>query len=131
VTGVNDRAQLARAEHELRHRINQGWLGRGVTMLDPDHTYLDCTVVLAPDVTIYPGTLLQGRTTVAAGAELGPNTHLADCRVGARAIVSATVASAAEIGADAQVGPWAYLPPGSRVDAGRITGPGSTGDQTG
>jgi bifunctional UDP-N-acetylglucosamine pyrophosphorylase/glucosamine-1-phosphate N-acetyltransferase len=131
VTGVNDRAQLARAERELRQRINQGWLRRGVTMLDPDQTYLDCTVVLAPDVTIYPGTLLQGTTTVDTGAELGPNTQLADCRVGARAVVTATVASAAEIGADAQVGPWAYLPPGSRVEAGQITGSGFTGDQAG
>jgi bifunctional UDP-N-acetylglucosamine pyrophosphorylase/glucosamine-1-phosphate N-acetyltransferase len=131
VTGVNDRSQLARAESELRQRINQGWLRRGVTMLDPDHTYLDCTVALAPDVTIYPGTMLQGTTTVDSGAELGPNTQLADCRVGARAVVTATVGSAAEIGADAQVGPWAYLPPGSRVRAGQITGSSYTGDQPG
>ena len=63
VTGVNDRAQLARAEQELRHRINQAWMGRGVTMLDPDHTYLDCTVVLAPDVTIWSGRSSPDATT--------------------------------------------------------------------
>lgn len=127
VAGVNDRAQLAGVERELRARINREWLARGVTMIDPAATYLDVTVELATDVCIYPGTLLQGATTVAAGAELGPNTHLSDCRVGARAVVTATVGRAAEIGADAQVGPWAHLPPGAVVPAGRVTGPGFVG----
>ncbi len=124
VSGVNDRVQLARVEAELRRRVNLEWMARGVTMLDPGHTYLDVTVELAPDVSLYPGTLLQGSTTVGAGAEIGPGTQLADCSVGPRAVVSATIGRGAEIGADAQVGPWAYLPPGSHVPAGRVTGPG-------
>jgi bifunctional UDP-N-acetylglucosamine pyrophosphorylase/glucosamine-1-phosphate N-acetyltransferase len=127
VAGVNDRIQLARAEGELRRRINLDWLRRGVTMLDPDHTYLDTTVQLASDVTIYPGTLLQGSTSVATGAEIGPNTHLADCTVGPGAVVTTTVGTAAHIGADATVGPWAYLPPGTKVEAGEVTGPGWSG----
>lgn len=125
--GVNDRAQLAAVEAELRRRVNRGWLARGVTMIDPDHTYLDTTVELAADVCIYPGTVLQGRTRVAAGAEIGPNTQLVDCTIGLRAVVTATVGRAADVGADAQVGPWAYLPPGCRVPPGRVTGPGFTG----
>ncbi len=124
VSGVNDRAQLARTEAELRRRVNEGWMQAGVTMLDPAHTYLDVTVELAPDVSLYPGTILQGATTVGAGAEIGPSTQLADCRVGARAVVRATVGHGAEVGADAQVGPWAYLPPGTSVPVGSVTGPG-------
>lgn len=131
VAGVNDRVQLARVEAELRRRINQDWLRRGVTMLDPAQTYLDTTVTLAPDVTLYPGTLLQGSTSVADGAEIGPNTQLADCRVGPRAVVATTVGRSADVGADAQVGPWAYLPPGSSVPAGMVTGPGFTGSVPG
>lgn len=126
-TGVNDRVQLARAEAELRRRINGEWLRRGVTMVDPERTYLDTTVQLAPDVTLYPGTMLQGATTVATGAEIGPDSQLADCVVGARAVVTATVAHGARIGADAQVGPWGYLPPGSSVAPGAVTGPCFTG----
>jgi len=124
VSGVNDRVQLARAEAELRRRVNLDWMARGVTMLDPGRTYLDVTVQLAPDVTLYPGTLLQGWTTVGAGAEIGPSTQLADCTVGPGAVLNATVGAGATIGADARVGPWAYLPPGSSVAAGRVTGPG-------
>jgi bifunctional UDP-N-acetylglucosamine pyrophosphorylase/glucosamine-1-phosphate N-acetyltransferase len=129
VAGVNDRVQLSRVEAELRRRINLGWLQRGVTMVDPSHTYLDTTVSLAPDVTLYPGTLLQGATTVADGAEIGPNTQLSDCTVGARAVVSASVGRAATVGADAQVGPWAYLAPGTHVAPGTVTGPGFTGGE--
>ena len=125
--GERNRVQLAKVEAELRRRINRSWLTRGVTLVDPAQTYLDTTVVLERDVTIYPGTVLQGATSVGAGAEIGPNTQLADCRVGSRAVVSATVGRGAEIGAGAQVGPWAYLPPGSVVEAGRVTGPGFTG----
>jgi bifunctional UDP-N-acetylglucosamine pyrophosphorylase/glucosamine-1-phosphate N-acetyltransferase len=131
VAGVNDRVQLARVEAELRRRINRDWMARGVTMVDPERTYLDTTVELAADVCLYPGTLLQGRTSVAAGAEIGPNTHLSDCSVGARAVVTATVGRAASVGADAQVGPWVYLPPGSRVVPGRVTGPGPAGSVAG
>lgn len=123
ISGVNDRVQLAAAETELRRRVNHDWLRRGVTMVDPAQTYLDVTVELASDVTLYPGTMLQGWTTVAAGAEIGPNVQLADCVVGARAVVTATVGHAAEIGADARVGPWATLGPGTRVAPGTVTGP--------
>lgn len=125
--GVNDRHQLSVAEAELRARINERWMRRGVTMLDPEATYVDSTVDLSPDVVLYPGTHLQGLTVVEAGAELGPYTQLADCRVGSGATVTATVGRNAEVGADAHVGPWAYLAPGTRVAAGTVTGEGFGG----
>ena len=81
---VNDRAQLAAAEAELRSRINERWMRRGVTMTDPEQTYLDTTVQLEPDVTLLPGVILEGRTSVGAGAVIGPSCHLIDCEVGAR-----------------------------------------------
>jgi bifunctional UDP-N-acetylglucosamine pyrophosphorylase/glucosamine-1-phosphate N-acetyltransferase len=121
--GVNDRAQLAVAEAELRDRTNERWMRRGVTMLDPERTYVDATVDLAPDVTLFPGTLLQGQTTIAAGSEIGPNTHLVDCTVGSRATVTYTVGRSAVVGPDAVVGPFATLLPGSRVAQGARTGP--------
>jgi bifunctional UDP-N-acetylglucosamine pyrophosphorylase/glucosamine-1-phosphate N-acetyltransferase len=125
--GVNDRHQLAIAEAELRERINERWMRRGVTMVDPEHTYIDTTVELNTDVVLYPGTHLQGTTVVAGGAELGPNTQLSDCTVGANAVVTATIGRNAEVGADAQVGPWAYLPPGTKVSPGSVTGACFTG----
>ena len=125
--GVNDRAQLAVAEAELRDRINERWMRRGVTMIDPERTYLDTTVELGTDVVLYPGTMLQGHTVVASGAEIGPNTQLSDCTVGERAVVAATVARAASIGDDARVGPWADLPAGTKVLDNEVTGACFTG----
>jgi bifunctional UDP-N-acetylglucosamine pyrophosphorylase/glucosamine-1-phosphate N-acetyltransferase len=122
-SGVNDRVQLAAAEAELRRRTNERWMRKGVTMLDPERTYVDATVDLAPDVTLFPGTLLQGDTTVGEGAEIGPDTRLIDCVVGAGAVVSQTVGSNAEVGADARVGPFAHLAPGTVIPPGTVTGP--------
>ena len=96
---------------------------RGVTMLDPERTYLDASVELAPDVTLFPGTILRGSTVIGAGAEIGPDVHLMDCAVGERAIVQYTVGQEADVGGDARVGPWASLGPGAKVAPGAVTGP--------
>lgn len=115
IYGVNDRLQLARVEAELRRRTNLAWLERGVTLVDPAHTYIDTTVRLGADVTVFPGTMLQGRTVVGEGADIGPNTRLVDCAVGAGAVVEQTVAHDAEIGPRAVVGPFAVLEPGDAI----------------
>lgn len=127
--GVNDRAQLAVAEVELRRRINARWLSLGVTMLDPDRTYVESGVELAPDVTLFPGTFLQGSTVVGEGAEIGPGTHLVDCVVGAGAVVASSAGTDAEVGAGASVGPFAWLGPGTAIAAGAVTGPFYTSGQ--
>jgi len=115
--GVNDRAQLAEAEAELRARINRQWMTEGVTMVDPSRTYIDATVELEPEVRLLPGVILEGRTTVGAGAIVGPDCHLVDTHVGERAIVRSTVARDADIGDECEIGPFAYLRPGTRLAA--------------
>lgn len=116
--GVNDREQLAAAEAELRRRINRGWMRAGVTMVDPDRTYVDATVDLAPDVRLLPGSVLEGRTSIGAGCVIGPETRLVDTYVGEGATITFTVATEAEIGDGSTVGPWAHLRPGTRLGAG-------------
>jgi bifunctional UDP-N-acetylglucosamine pyrophosphorylase/glucosamine-1-phosphate N-acetyltransferase len=121
--GINDRAQLAHAEAELRERTNAGWLAKGVTMVDPAATYIDTTVSLAADVTLFPGTILQGRTTIGEGVEIGPGCRLVDCTVGEHTSLEHTVARLADIGADCVVGPYAALEPGAEIASGTRTGP--------
>jgi bifunctional UDP-N-acetylglucosamine pyrophosphorylase/glucosamine-1-phosphate N-acetyltransferase len=120
--GVNDRWQLALAERELRARTNRQWLLNGVTMLDPRQTFIDVTVSIGRDVTLFPGTMLQGSTVVGDGCEIGPDTRLVDCAVGNGAVVEHAVGHDAEIGTDAVVGPYAHLPAGSSVASGVTTG---------
>lgn len=128
--GINDRVQLAAAEAELRRRINLDWMRQGVTLVDPGRTHLDATVTLDRDVTLYPGTMLQGTCRVGAGADIGPDSHLVDTDVGAGAEVVQTVAVKAVIGEGARVGPWGALGPGDEVAAGVSTGPHYAGPNT-
>ncbi len=121
--GVNDRAQLAGVEAELRCRTNEKWMRKGITMVDPEQTYIDASVVLAQDVTLFPGTILQGSTTVEAGAQIGPNCQLIDTKVGALVKISYTVATLAEIGDGCEVGPFASLGSGSILEPNTRTGP--------
>lgn len=119
---VVDRLDLADTEAAMRRRTNRRWLRAGVNMVDPERTAIDTTVRLSPDVTLFPGTLLQGETVVGERAEVGPDTRLVDCAVGADAVVEKTMARDAEIGAGAHVGPFAVLEPGAHVDPGEATG---------
>jgi bifunctional UDP-N-acetylglucosamine pyrophosphorylase/glucosamine-1-phosphate N-acetyltransferase len=123
VAGVNDRAQLAVAEAELRDRINERWMRRGVTMWDPERTYIDSDVQLSPDVVLLPGVILQGECRVAEHAEIGPNCHLVDTLVGEGAHIAHSVTRRAEIGGEAKVGPFAVLGEGEVVPAGGAVGP--------
>lgn len=109
VQGVNDRWQLALAERELRSRTNRRWLLNGVTMLDPRQTFVDVTVRLGRDVTLFPGTLLHGTTTIADGAQIGPHTRLTDCTVGRDAVVEFSVGRGATIADGERVGPFRTL----------------------
>jgi bifunctional UDP-N-acetylglucosamine pyrophosphorylase/glucosamine-1-phosphate N-acetyltransferase len=119
--GVNDRVQLSRMNAEMNRRILDRWMRAGVTVVDPATTWVHATVDLSTDVTLLPGTSLEGATSVASGAVIGPDTTLVDVEVGERATVTRTHASLSIIGADAAVGPFAYLRPGTVLgDAGKI-----------
>ncbi len=121
--GIDDRLHLADVEAELRRRTNERHMANGVTMLDPAQTYVDATVTIAADVTLFPGTMLQGRCDIHAGAEIGPNARLVDTVVGEAAVVEFSVCRSSVIGKGAVVGPFASIEPGSRIGDGVRTGP--------
>lgn len=121
VEGVNDRVQLSVLRAEMNRRILEAWMRDGVTIVDPATTWIDVDVELERDVTLLPGTQLHGATVVREGATVGPDTTLTDVEVGPRASVVRTHGSLAVIGADASVGPFAYLRPGTVLgDDGKI-----------
>ncbi|MGB8021348.1 MAG: bifunctional UDP-N-acetylglucosamine diphosphorylase/glucosamine-1-phosphate N-acetyltransferase GlmU [Candidatus Nanopelagicales bacterium] len=120
--GINDRVQLAAMRRELNRRELDRWMRAGVTVVDPATTWVDVMVQLARDVTLEPGTILRGATSVAEGALVGPDTMLADCTVGEGAKVLRTHATSAVIGAGAQVGPFTFLRPGTVLGLGSKAG---------
>jgi bifunctional UDP-N-acetylglucosamine pyrophosphorylase / glucosamine-1-phosphate N-acetyltransferase len=121
--GVNDRVQLARLGRELNRRITERWMRAGVTIVDPETTWIDADVTIGQDATILPNTQLLGATVVGADAVVGPDTTLNGTEVGERAEVKRTEALLAVIGPDATVGPFSYLRPGTVLGAkGKIGG---------
>jgi bifunctional UDP-N-acetylglucosamine pyrophosphorylase/glucosamine-1-phosphate N-acetyltransferase len=117
IEGINDRVQLAHTAARLNAMIVRGWQLAGVTVHDPATTWIDLRATLDEDVELLPGTHISGATTVARGARIGPQTTLLDCEVGEDATVIRTDATLAVIGANATVGPYAYLRPGTELAA--------------
>ncbi|WP_025272170.1 bifunctional UDP-N-acetylglucosamine diphosphorylase/glucosamine-1-phosphate N-acetyltransferase GlmU [Haloglycomyces albus] len=115
VLGCNNRAQLASLSAIMRERINRELMLAGVTIDDPATTWIDATVTVGRDVTIHPNCQLKGATAVDAGASIGPDSTLIDTIVDADATVVRTHADQARIGAEATVGPFTHLRPGSNI----------------
>ena len=115
VLGCNDRRELAARRRTLNDRVLDDLMRSGVTVVDPQTTWVDVTCSVAPDAVLEPGTQLQGVTTVGTGAVVGPDTTLVDCTVEAGASVVRSHCLGAAIGPEATVGPFSYLRPGTRL----------------
>lgn len=115
VEGVNNRVQLATLGAEYNRRLVREAMFGGATMLDPATVWLDAGVRVGQDVVIEPNVQLRGATEVCDGARVGPDTTLDSVQVGAGAEVVRTHGSDAVVGPGAEVGPFAYLRPGTRL----------------
>ena len=117
VDGVNDRVQLAAAGAVLNARLLHEHMLAGVGVVDPATTWVGADVTIDPDVTLLPGTHLVGRSHVATGAVVGPDTTVVDSAVGEGARVTRSHVEGSDIGADAVVGPFSYCRPGTVLGA--------------
>ncbi|HJE58441.1 MAG TPA: bifunctional UDP-N-acetylglucosamine diphosphorylase/glucosamine-1-phosphate N-acetyltransferase GlmU [Nocardiopsis listeri] len=115
VQGVNNRAQLAEARRLLNDRLLHDLMLSGVTVVDPATTWVEAEVTIGRDTVVHPDTRLYGSTRIGEDAEVGPGADLRDTVVGDGAVVRQTTAEGAEIGAEADVGPYTYLRPGTRL----------------
>lgn len=114
-TGINDRVALAAAERLLRGLIAEAHMRNGVTIVDPDSTYIDAAVEIGQDARIEPWTILSGATVIAQDAVIGPNANVRDSRIGPRTSVWASVIEESEVAEDVQIGPYSHLRPGCRI----------------
>ena len=115
LTGINDRAQLARAEWDMRVEINDRWMRAGVTMLDPSTAYIDHGVDLAEDVLLEPNVILRGKTVIGRGTRIGAGSQIIDSTVGEDCTVWASIVERSIIEGAATVGPMSHLRPGAHV----------------
>ncbi len=122
VMGTNTRAELAQITKTKRDQIIQFLMDAGVTVIDPDTTYVDVGVTVGPDTVLRPNTFLEGTTKIGAASDIGPNTRLVDTSVGDETTVTFTVAREAKIGPQATVGPFVSLRPGTVLAKGAHVG---------
>jgi len=122
VLGTNTRGELAAVSRVMRGRIVDDLMAAGVTVVDPDTTYVDAGVVVGADTILRPNTYLEGATKIGEGCDIGPTTRLVDTTVGDGAAVTFAVAREARIGPQATVGPFASLRPGTVLARGAKAG---------
>jgi bifunctional UDP-N-acetylglucosamine pyrophosphorylase/glucosamine-1-phosphate N-acetyltransferase len=116
IIGINTRKQLADAEKVLRKRIINKHFDNGVTIIDPQNTYIDAEVKIDRDVIIYPFCYLEGETTIGKNTVINPHCRLQDAEIASNVnILSNTIIRNSSVGENTDVGPFAYLRPGSQV----------------
>jgi bifunctional UDP-N-acetylglucosamine pyrophosphorylase/glucosamine-1-phosphate N-acetyltransferase len=120
--GINNRVQLAEVEAEARRRLLEAHMLAGVTVVDPASTWIDAGVEIGQDARIEPATSLLGATKVGARSVVGPLTTAIDTELGVEATVLRSHVEGSRVGDGATVGPFAYLRPGTVMEAGSKAG---------
>ena len=113
--GINDRAQLADAEVEMRLRINEAHMRAGVTLQDPASTFIDASVEIAEDVTIEPAVILRGSTSIGRDAVIRAGSQVFDSRIGERTVVWASVLEGSVVESDVTIGPFSHVRGGAHI----------------
>lgn len=113
--GVNSRVQLAEVEAVLRKRINNKHLENGVTIIDPNTTYIGIDVEIGQDTIIYPGNVLEGNTVIGKNCVLYPNSRINNSVIGDSVDIQSSVILESKIGNQTTVGPFAYIRPESII----------------
>lgn len=113
--GVNSRAQLAEVEAILRRRINNKHLENGVTLINPENTYIGADVTIGRDTIIYPGNVIEGNTVIGENVMLYPNSRINNSNIGNNVEVQSSVILDSSIGNNTTVGPFAYVRPESII----------------
>jgi bifunctional UDP-N-acetylglucosamine pyrophosphorylase/glucosamine-1-phosphate N-acetyltransferase len=110
ILGVNSRGDLATSKRLLRARKNAQLMADGVTLEDPETTYIDDTVQIGADTVIYPGVFLEGRTVVGSGCVIHSGVRVVDSTIGDRTqLFNHSVITNVTIGSDASIGPFAHV----------------------
>lgn len=113
--GVNSRTQLSEVEKIMRNRINKKHMENGVTIIDPQNTYIGADVKIGNDTVIYPGNVLEGNTVIKENCMLYPNSRITDSIINSGVTIQSSVILESVIGSDTTVGPFAYIRPESVI----------------
>ncbi len=111
--GINNRIQLAQAEKIMRMQILERLMLSGVTIIDPETTYIDADVRIGRDTVIYPMTIIEGQTEIGEDCVIGPMTRLVNCRIANRVSIVRSECIGATVYDDVSIGPFSRLREGA------------------
>lgn len=109
--GINDRIVLAEAERVMRHRIAEIHMRNGVTIINPDNTYISADATIGRDTVLQPGTMIEGETVIGDGCTIGPNSQIVDSVIGDSTTIHSSVVLQSKIGSSTAIGPFAHIRP--------------------
>jgi bifunctional UDP-N-acetylglucosamine pyrophosphorylase/glucosamine-1-phosphate N-acetyltransferase len=116
VAQVNSRAELAAIEQIVRRRTNAKWMAAGVTLEDPDNTYIDVDVEIGADTVIGPNVHLRGKTVIGERCRFDGNAFVTNTTIGNDVHVKfAVVMTESTVGHACEIGPFAQLRPRTRL----------------
>lgn len=113
--GVNDRVQLAQAESIMKNRINEYHMRNGITMIDPNSTYISSDAKIGTDTVIHPGTFIFGKTVIGSNCEIGPHTEIQDTTIEDQTVVKQSVVHDSHVGQGVKIGPFSHIRPSSEI----------------
>ena len=113
--GINSRVQLAAADKIFRMKKNNELMEAGVTIIDPNTTFIDYDVKIGQDTIIYPNTYIEGNTTIGEDCAIGPNIRFTDMKVGNKVTAQFSYCHEAEICDGVTLGPYVHLRPGTTI----------------
>ena len=115
--GVNSREELAWMEKALQKDVNRKWMERGVTLKDPESTYIDAEATIGEDTVIGPNSHLLGRTVVGARCRIDGSAYLTNARLADGVHLRfAVVMDDCDLEDGVSVGPFAHLRPGTMLE---------------
>ncbi|MFW3622049.1 bifunctional UDP-N-acetylglucosamine diphosphorylase/glucosamine-1-phosphate N-acetyltransferase GlmU [Staphylococcus caprae] len=117
IMGVNDRVMLSEAEKAFQKRINDFHMRNGVTILDPNSTYIGPDVEIGMDTTIEPGVRIGGHTTIGEDVLIGQYSEINNSTIHSNANIKQSIINDSIVGEKTKVGPFAQLRPGSNLGA--------------
>lgn len=113
--GINDKVALAEASKIMQRRINEQHLRNGVTILDPENTYISAEVSIKADAVIHPGSVISGNTIVGSETHIGPNSEIHNSVIGEAAHIRQSVVNDSKIGNKVKIGPYAHIRPEATI----------------
>ncbi len=120
--GVNDRIALAKADKVMRARINKKHMENGVTLVDPDNTYIDADVKIGMDTVVEPGVALKGQTIIGEDCKIGAHSEIRDSVIEDHVTVTSSLIEDSIMHKDTDIGPYSHLRPQAEICKGAHIG---------